>query len=90
MPLDFQRPTGKPASESDKLSMAELGGEEEMVEGEEEAPEGEDDLGFFTEQEAMKKLEALGFIIQPPEGAEGDDMDEFVESEPSVPIVGSN
>lgn len=91
MSLDFQRPTGKPASESDKLSMAELGGEEEMME---EGEEMEEESPLFTEIEAMEMLEKLGYSIAPPEGAEGvgeeDDMDEFVREEPSVPIVGSN
>lgn len=88
MSLNFDRPKrGAPASESSKLSMAELGGEEELEEGSEE--ELEEETPAFSEIEAMEMLEKLGYVISPPEGEleEGEYEDEGV-SEP-VNIQGS-
>lgn len=101
--LPFKRPMreapeGMPGD--DELSMGMLGEdmEEEELLGDEEGEEENEEDFFFTPEEAIKRLEDLGFKLEAPEDFTEDDLEEelpesadnFVEAQMPVQIIGSN
>ena len=93
--MEFKKP-GKASSSapSGKMSLSEMFGDEEEVQGEEVVEEeAGEDIGFFTVQEAMKKLQEAGFQLTPPEGFDGEEElgeDEFGEAVPPSETLGVN